>query len=167
MKSGVARSALALSLIFTLMLATGAFAATPADPAASKPQKPTKPTKPTKPISVDQSGSFLIDSATSEKLWDANLPARVKALYPVRKFRFVSEVGGGFNEAKLCVVSAHVMMLPVVRLPIQGLKAIYAPIKSATAYDAVPNLSREQCQALARSKLKDAIQSVAAALAAS
>lgn len=164
MKSGVARSALALSLTFTLMLATGAFAATPADPAASKPQKPTKPTK---PISVDQSGSFLIDSATSEKLWEANLPARVKALYPVRKFRFVSEVGGGFNEAKLCVVSAHVMMLPVVRLPIQGLKAIYAPIKSATAYDAVPNLSREQCQALARSKLKDAIQSVAAALAAS
>lgn len=164
MKSGVSRSALTLSLTFTLMLATGAFAATPADPAASKPQKPTKPTK---PISVDQSGSFLIDSATSEKLWEANLPARVKALYPVRKFRFVSEVGGGFNEAKLCVVSAHVMMLPVVRLPIQGLKAIYAPIKSATAYDAVPNLSREQCQALARSKLKDAIQSVAAALAAS
>ncbi len=164
MKSGVSRSALTLSLTFTLMLATGAFAATPADPAASKPQKPTKPTK---PISIDQSGSFLIDSATSEKLWEANLPARVKALYPVRKFRFVSEVGGGFNEAKLCVVSAHVMMLPVVRLPIQGLKAIYAPIKSATAYDAVPNLSREQCQALARSKLKDAIQSVAAALAAS
>ena len=164
MKSGVARSAPTVSLTLTLMLATGAFAATPADPAASKPQKSTKPTK---PISIDQSGSFLIDSAASEKLWEANLPARVKALYPVRKFRFVSEVGGGFNEAKLCVVSAHAMMLPVVRLPVQGLKAIYAPIKSATAYDAVPNLSREQCQALARSKLQDAIQSVAAALAAS
>ena len=160
MKSGVASSALTV----ILMLASSAFAATPADPAASKPQKSTKPTK---PISVDQSGSFLIDSTTSEKLWEANLPARVKALYPVRKFRFVSEVGGGFNEAKLCVVSAHVMMLPVVRLPIQGLKAIYAPIKSATAYDAVPNLSREQCQALARGKLQDAIQSIAAALAAS
>ena len=157
MKSGVARSA----LILTLMLATSAFAATPADPAAPKAAKPTKP------ISVDQSGSFLIDSATSEKLWEENLPARVKKLYPTRKFRFASEVGGGFNDAKLCIVSAHVMMLPVVRLPIQGLKAIYAPIKSATAYDAVPNLSREQCQALARSKLKDAIQSVAAALAAS
>ena len=160
MKSGVASSA----LILTLMLATSAFAATPADPAASKAVKPTKPTK---PISVDQSGSFLIDSATSEKLWEENLPARVKKLYPTRRFRFASEVGGGFNDAKLCIVSAHVMILPVVRLPIQGLKAIYAPIKSATAYDAVPNLSREQCQALARSKLKDAIQSVAAALAAS
>ena len=162
MKFGVASSA--LTWAFSLMLATSALAATPADPAASKPAKPAKPIK---PISIDQSGSFLIDSATSEKLWEANLPARVKALYPVRKFRFVSEVGGGFNEAKLCVVSAHAMMLPVVRLPIQGLKAIYAPIKSATAYDAVPNLSREQCQALARSKLQDAIQSVAAALAAS
>ena len=77
MKSGVASSALTLtlSLSFTLMLSTSAFAATPADPAASKPAKPTKPTK---PISVDQSGSFLIDSATSEKLWGANLPARVK-----------------------------------------------------------------------------------------
>ena len=159
MKSGVASSALALTV--TLMLGASAFAARPADPAASKPAKPTKP------ISVDQSASFLIDSAVSEKLWEANLPARVKALYPVRKFRFASEVGGGFNEAKLCIVSARAMMLPVVRLPIQGLKAIYAPIKSATAYDAVPNLSREQCQALARSRLKDAIQSVAAALAAS
>ena len=162
MKSGVASSALALTV--TLMLGASAFAATPADPAATKPAKPAKPAK---AISVDQSGSFLIDSAVSEKLWEANLPTRVKALYPVRKFRFASEVGGGFNEAKLCIVSARAMMLPVVRLPIQGLKAIYAPIKSATAYDAVPNLSREQCQALARSKLKDAIQSVAAALAAS
>ena len=174
MKSGVARSALtstlalslslSLSLSFTLMQASGAFAATPADPAAARPAKPAKPAR---PISVDQSFSFLIDNATSEKLWEANLSARVKALYPVRKFRFASEVGGGFNDARLCVVSARAMMLPVVRLPVQGLKAIYAPIKSATAYDAVPNLSREQCQALAHSKLKDAIQSVAAALAAS
>lgn len=162
MKSGAASSALSLTL--TLLLATSVYAATPADPAATKPAKPAKPTK---PISVDQSRSFLIDGATSEKLWEANLSARVKALYPVRKFRFVSEVGGGFNEAKLCIVSARAMMLPVVRLPVQGLRAIYAPIKTSTAFDAVPNLSREQCQALARSKLKDAIQSVASALAAS
>ena len=140
------------SLAVALMLATSAFAAPP---------------KPPKPISVDQSASFLIDAATSEKLWEANTPASVKKLYPTRKFRFVSEVGGGFNESKTCIVSARAMMLPVVRLPVQGLKAIYAPIKAATAFDAVPNLSREQCQELARAKLKDAIQSVASALAAS
>jgi hypothetical protein len=143
MKPGVA------SLAVSLMLTASAFAATP------------------KPMSVDKSASYLIDEATSEKLWKENVPARVTKLYPPKKFRFVSEVGGGFTEAKTCVVSARAMLLPVVRLPIQGSKVLYAPIKSATAFDAVPNLSREQCQELARAKLRDAIQSVASALAAS
>lgn len=143
MKPGVA------SLAVSLMLTASAFAATP------------------KPMSVDKSASYLIDEATSERLWKENVPARVTKLYPPKKFRFVSEVGGGFTEAKTCVVSARAMLLPVVRLPVQGPKVLYAPIKSATAFDAVPNLSREQCQELARAKLKDAIQSVASALAAS
>jgi hypothetical protein len=150
MNAGVASLATAVAL----MLATSAFAADP------------KPVKPSKPMSVDQSASFLMDSAVSEKLWVENIPANVRKLYPSNKFRFVSEVGGGFNEGKTCIVSARAMMLPVVRLPIQGPKAIYAPIKSSTAFDAVPNLSREQCQELARTKLKEAIQSVASALAA-
>ena len=143
MKPGVA------SLAVSLMLTASAFAATP------------------KPMSVDKSASYLIDEATSERLWKESVPARVTKLYPPKKFRFVSEVGGGFTEAKTCVVSARAMLLPVVRLPLQGPKVLYAPIKSATAFDAVPNLSREQCQELARAKLKDAIQSVASALAAS
>ncbi len=143
-----------LATAVALMLSTSVFAADP------------KPVKPSKPMSVDESASFLIDPAVSEKLWAENIPAKVRKLYPSNKFRFVTEVGGGFNEAKTCIVSARAMMLPVVRLPIQGPKAIYAPIKSSTAFDAVPNLSREQCQALARSKLKEAIQSVASALAA-
>lgn len=143
MKSGVA------SLALTLAFATGAFAAT------------------TKPISVDESASFLIDAATTERLWKENTPANVVKLYPSKKFRFVSEVGGGFNDAKLCVVSARAMVLPVVTLPIQGAKLVYAPIKAATAFDAKPNLSKEQCQDLAKAKLKEAIQSVASALAAS
>ncbi len=150
MKAGVASLAMAV----TLVMATSVFAADP------------KPVKPSRPMSVDQSASFLIDPAVSEKLWVENIPAKVKKLYPSNKFRFVSEVGGGFNEGKTCIVSARAMMLPVVRLPIQGPKALYAPIKSSTAFDAVPNLSREQCQELARTKLKEAIQSVASALAA-
>ena len=143
MKRGVA------SLAVTWMLAAGAFAATP------------------KPMSLDESASFLMDSATSEKLWKENTPARVAKLYPTRKFRFVSEVTGGFNDAKLCVVSARAMLLPVVLLPIQGSKVVYAPIKAATVFDAVPNLSKAQCQDLAKTKLKEAIQSVTGALAAS
>lgn len=137
------------SLAVTLMLATSAFAAPP------------------KAVGVDRSASFLIDGAASEKLWKENLPARVTKLYPRNKFRFVSEVGGGFTEAKTCVVSARVMLLPVVRLPVQGVKVLYAPIKTATAFDAMPNLSRDQCQELARTKLKDAIQSVVSTLASS
>lgn len=140
MKPGVA------SLAVTLMLATSAFAAPP------------------KPMSADQSANFLIDAPAAEKLWKENTPARVTKLYPTKKFRFVSEVTGGFNEGKTCVVTARAMLLPVVMLPVQGSKLVYAPVKSATAFDAAPNLSREQCQALARDKLKDAIQSVTSAL---
>jgi hypothetical protein len=144
MKPGVASLA-----AVTLMLATSAFAASP------------------KPMSLDDSANFLIDAATAEKIWRDNTPARVTKLYPPRKFRFVSEVTGGFTEGKTCVVTARAMLLPVVFLPVQGTKVVYAPIKSATAFDAAPSLSREQCQELARTKLKEAVQSVAATLAAS
>ena len=132
-----------------LMLATAAQAAAP------------------KPISIDRSGSSLIDAATSEKLWKANTPARVTKLYPSRKFRFVSDITGGFNASKNCVVSARAMLLPVVYLPIQGTKVIYEPIKSASAFDSAPSLSDEQCQALARTKLTESIQSLMSTLAAS
>jgi hypothetical protein len=116
---------------------------------------------------MDDSANFLIDRAAAEQLWKDTVPARVVKLYPRRKFRFVSEVTGGFTESKTCVVTARAMLLPVVFLPVQGTKVVYAPIKSATAFDAVPSLSREQCQGLARARLKDAIQSIASALAAS
>jgi hypothetical protein len=115
---------------------------------------------PPRPVGVDHASSFLIDPATSEKLWRDNTPARVLQLYPAGRFRFVSEVGGGFTEARLCVVSARAMLLPV-----RGGALVYAPVKAATAFDAAPELSREQCRDLARSKLVDAIQSVVAALA--
>ena len=142
MKSGVA------SLAVMLMLTTSAFAAPP------------------KPISVDKSANFLIDPEIAEKIWKENTPARVAKLYPSRKFRFVSEVTGGFNEGKTCVVTARAMLLPVVRLPMQGAKVVYAPIKSATAFDAVGGLSREPCQDLGKSKQKEAVQAVTSALAA-
>lgn len=144
MKHGVASLA-----VVTLMLAPSAFAATP------------------KPMSLDDSANFLMDPAAAEKIWKDNTPARVIKLYPVRKFRFVSEVTGGFTDNKTCVVTARAMLLPVVLLPVQGTKVVYAPIKSATAFDAAPNLSRDQCRDLAKLKLREAVQSVAASLAAS
>ena len=150
MKSGVASLAV---VAVTLMLVTSAFSADP------------KPPKAAKPMSADQSANFLIDAPTAEKIWRDNTPARVAKLYPTKKFRFVSEVTGGFNEGKTCVVTARAMLLPVVLLPVQGSKIVYAPIKSATAFEATPGLSKEQCQELARAKLKEAVQSVTAALA--
>ena len=128
-----------------LLLAASAFAAVPK----------------AKPISVDKSASFLVDEAATEKLWNENLPARVKKLYPVKHWRFVSDVGGGFTDSKTCVIAARAMLLPL-----RGKTLVFAPEKSATAFDAVPNLSKEQCQELARAKLKEAIQSVASSLAA-
>ncbi len=144
MKAGVASLA-----VVAVMLAASALAATP------------------KPMSLDDSSNFLMDPVTAEKIWKENTPARVLELYPSRKFRFVSQVTGGFTEGKTCVVTARAMLLPVVRLPIQGTKVVYAPVKSATAFDAAANLSREQCQELARTRLEDAVQSIAASLAAS
>ena len=75
-------------------------------------------------------------------------------------------MGGGFNEAKMCIVTAQAMLLPVVQLPIRGTTLVYAPVKSATTFDAVGGLSQEKCQDLARAKLKEAIQSVVSALVA-
>ena len=121
---------------------------------------------PPKQKSVDQSANFLMDNATAAALWKENTPAPVMRLYPPRKFRFVSEVGGGFADNKSCVVAARAMLLPVVTLPVQGAKVVYAPIRTATAFDAVPNLDRAQCQQLAKAKLKEAIQSIVSSLAA-
>ena len=131
-----------------LLMATSAFAAGPAAKV--------------KPISVDKSASFLVDQATTERLWRDNLPAKVKTLYPASRWRFVSDVGGGFTDSKTCVVTARAMLLPL-----RGKTVVFEPEKSATAFDAVPSLSKEQCQELARAKLKEAIQSISSALAAS
>jgi len=136
-----------VSSLVPLLIAASAFAAGPAVKV--------------KPISVDKSASFLVDEATTEKLWGDNLPAKVKKLYPANRWRFVSDVGGGFTDSKTCVVTARAMLLPL-----RGKTVVFAPEKSATAFDAVPSLSKEQCQELARAKLKEAIQSVSSALAA-
>lgn len=134
-------------LAASLLAAASAFAASP------------------RPLSTDMSFDFLIDSPAAAKIWKENIPARVEKLYPSKKFRFVSQVSGGFTEGKVCVVTARAMLMPIVRLPVQGAKVVYSPIKTATAFDAVPDLDRERCQDLARAKLKEAVQSIASALA--
>ena len=114
---------------------------------------------PPRPISIDRSSSFLVNAAESEELWKASVSPRVKRLYPATKYRFVSDVGGGFTDNKTCVVSARAMLLPV-----RGPSVIYSPVKSATVFDAAPGLDRGQCVELAQAKLKEAIQSMVGAL---
>jgi hypothetical protein len=112
-------------------------------------------------LSVDRSTETLMDKATAKALWDENLPLRLVKLYPPKKWGFASEVEGGFNASKTCIITARAMMMPL-----RGKVLQFAPIKTATAFDALPSATREQCQGLARQKLKEAIQAVVAALVA-
>lgn len=113
-------------------------------------------------LSVDNSTQTLMDSATAKTMWKEILPAaRLARLYPPRKWGFASEVEGGFNASKTCVITARAMLLPV-----RGKGLIFKPAKMATAFDALPNASAEQCKELARAKLKEAMQAVVAGLVA-
>jgi len=109
---------------------------------------------------LDHSTETLADKAAAEALWTETLPvARLSKLYPLKKFGFVSEIEGGFDASKTCVVTARAMMLPLA-----GKNFIFKPVKTATAFESLPGASQEQCRALAKTKLRDAIQAVAASL---
>jgi len=88
------------------------------------------------------------------------IPASVWKLYPPSKWGFVSQVEGGFTADRICVVTARVMLTPLTVT--NGV--ILRPVKRATAFDAKPNASHEECKAMARSKLKEAATSVVSSL---
>jgi hypothetical protein len=115
-------------------------------------------------ITIDHSSDGVMDKGTSQAVWAealAGKTAKLNKLYPVSKWGFISEVEGGFNQTKTCVVTARVMMVPVtVRKSL-----VFKPEKTSTAYDALPNATREQCQELAKGKLKEAMASVLSSLA--
>jgi hypothetical protein len=111
-------------------------------------------------LSVDHSTDLLIDAATAKAMWKKQLPAaRLAKLYPPKKWGFASDVQGGFNAANTCIVTASAMLLPL-----RGKALVFLPQKSATAFDAMPNATREQCRDLARKKLEEAMQAMVAAL---
>ena len=112
--------------------------------------------------SFDRSTDMLMDAATAKAMWKKQLPtARLAKLYPTKKWGFASDVQGGFNASSTCVVTARAMLVPL-----RGKVLSFIPEKSATAFDAVPNSTREQCRELARKKLEEAMQAVVAALVA-
>ena len=116
---------------------------------------------PPKTVFVDHSNDALIDDAAAKAILAQGITARVLKLYPASKWGFVSQVEGGLTSGKTCVITARVMMMQLT----PTLKAmLFRPEKTATAFDAQPNASAEQCKQLARTKLQEAVQSVASSL---
>ncbi len=114
-------------------------------------------------ITLDHSTDAVMDKTVAQAVWAEGLAGKTEKLnklYPTKRWGFVSEVEGGFNQAKICVVTARVMMLPAT----VAKSLVFKPSKTATAFDALPNASREQCQDLAKAKLKEAIQGVLSSL---
>lgn len=114
-------------------------------------------------ITLDHSTDGVMDKAAAQAVWNellAGKTVKLNKLYPTKRWGFVSEVEGGFNPAKTCVITARAMMMPVT----MNKSLVFKPSKTATAFDALPNATREQCQDLAKAKLKEAANGVLSGL---
>ena len=139
-----------LCLIAALLLcsATLVFAATP----SAKPAAPMY-------LTIDHSNAALISAATANGMWQAQLPAELLRVYPSKKWGFVSEVEGGFDDGKLCVITARAMILP------RSGKTLRVPARQGG--DGLRHPGRchfQQCQELAKAKLLEAIVAVRSSL---
>ena len=116
-------------------------------------------------LTLDHSSELALDKASAQAVWHAHLDdklvKRLAKLYPVGKWAFLSQVEGGFNADKLCVITARVVLVPRA-----GKSVLFTPQKKATAFDAKPNLDQAQCKDLARAKLDEAISAVTSSLVA-
>ena len=112
-------------------------------------------------LMLDHSSNALMDKATAQSLWQERLPAKLVKLYPIKKWGFVSEVAGGFDEARVCVVTARAMMMPR-----SGKTLVFQPAHTATAFASQAGATMPQCRALAKAKLAEAIAAVESTLLA-
>jgi hypothetical protein len=125
--------------------------------AAPAPARPAKPPPPY--LTLDHSNATLVSAGTAKDMWQAQLPAELVKLYPIRKWGFVSEVEGGFDDGKVCVITARAMMLPR-----SGKTLVFQPAKTATAFGSQTGATVAQCQQLAKAKLSEAIVAVRSSL---
>ena len=107
----------------------------------------------------NNSPAVLIDDASATAIWLENLPEKLAKQYPVKKWGYLSEVNGGFDEHKVCVVAARAMMVPV-----SGKNFIYEPKKTAVTLGTQAGATAEQCNALTKTKLKEAVHAIVASL---
>jgi len=114
---------------------------------------------PTPYLILDHSTSMLMDDATAKPVWQENLSTKLGKTYSEKRWGFVSEVEGGFDDPKVCVVTARAMMLPR-----SGKNLVFRPAKTATAYGTEVGATAEQCKALAKLKLGEAVRAISVAL---
>ena len=116
-------------------------------------------------LTIDRSSATLISEADAKAVWQAQIkktgPLHLAKLYPPAKWGYLSQVEGGYNSAKICVVTARAALMRRT-----GKTVEFKPEKMATAFDAVPNLPQDQCQALAKAKLEEAVAAVMTSLIA-
>lgn len=138
---------------FLSLLSASAFAAAPvASKAAKAPAAP-------KFAIMNSSTESLIDNAAATAIWNATLTPKVAKLHPVKKLGYISEVHGGFDTTKTCVVMARAMTAPL-----KGKTFTYEPKQAAVAFGSQAGATPEQCSALAKAKLTEAVQSIAMTL---
>lgn len=113
-----------------------------------------------KRILLDLSSEALIDKATAQATMAEVIPEKLWKVYPASKWGFVSQVEGGFNSAKICVVTARVMLAPLTVT--NGV--ILRPEERVTTFDALPGATTEQCKKLAKDKLREATEVVVSSL---
>ncbi len=110
-------------------------------------------------LTVDHSSAGLVDAKSAQALWKSTLPDKLVRLYPVAKWGFVTEVEGGFDDAKVCVVTARAMLMPR-----QGKLLVFRPAKTITTFGSQAGANPDQCKALAQSKLRESVEAMRAAL---
>ena len=135
--------------------ALAALALLAAPPAAVMAQDMTPHSRDVKTNLLDHSNSLLISEDDAKRVLTDNIPARVWRIHNPGRYVFVSQVEGGVNPQRMCVVTARVMVLPLtVTLDVP----MWRPLRklTATSYDARPDSSSEQCREVAREKLKEA-----------
>ena len=110
---------------------------------------------------MDHSNDGLIDEATAKAVMGEAIPDKVWKIYPAKRYVFLSQVEGGINASRTCVVAARVMVLP---LTAAAKAVLFRPQKTATAFDAATDSSTEQCRELAKEKLKEATLAVVSSI---
>lgn len=112
-------------------------------------------------LTVDQSTASVMDAATAKAAMADAFSAKLVRLYPVKQWGFATEVEGGFDDAKACIITARAMMMPRAGKVLQ-----FKPAKIATAFGSQAGATQAQCKALGKAKLDEAVKALSVALLA-